>query len=441
MQYISRIAAANLAAANRAPHDTEKLLVAQEIFKRTYSTLWKSLKSDMVVNTTRDGWSRCMPKCKAIIDDLSEDDWNDVINLILDEARKRGCVAELLVDEKNTNKIKITMFDSADVKMATVDESMVEEIDKKPDLSDVPLLFTLITLAAILFFAVNWTKVTPIKLGFLPDMDDSDESDYDDTEVVNDAETVPRQLKRKSTLQLAAMSMDGLKRAIGSSEDMFKAIVERNAFVRDLLKESRREMLQLRMQQDSLWAYLKALLYCRLREHIEQQRSQKLLRDMHLSLPAVRMRPRSYMIDRERDISLTFRQARQLRATIEGIHWSRGESDDLSVVCEVMVILSEASQKGGTKGAVRAFRFWAFADVDMFETKLERFADSWLRSEFALIGLLELIVHKVQELSHLPPRSCSDVSVFAKIVEVELIGWAAKQDWQIAEIRRRKAAE
>ncbi|KAF4704393.1 hypothetical protein FOZ62_003455, partial [Perkinsus olseni] len=102
-------------------------------------------------------------------------------------------------------------------------------------------------------------------------------------------------------------------------------------------------------------------------------------------------------------------------------------------------------EKGETiddaKGAIRAFRFWAFGEIDEFEEKLERFTDSWLRSEFGLIGILELIVHRIQELSHLPPRSCSDVSVLAKIVEIELLGWAAKQDWQIAEIQRRKAEE
>ncbi|KAF4700986.1 hypothetical protein FOZ63_013202 [Perkinsus olseni] len=64
----------------------------------------------------------------------------------------------------------------------------------------------------------------------------------------------------KSTLKLAAMSTDGLKRAstAADKESRFKLIVERNPLVRELLKKVRREILQLRMQQNRQRASVEA---------------------------------------------------------------------------------------------------------------------------------------------------------------------------------------
>ncbi|KAF4678141.1 hypothetical protein FOZ60_016960 [Perkinsus olseni] len=184
--------------------------------------------------------------------------------------------------------------------------------------------------------------------------------------------------------------------------------------------------------------YLEAMLCCRLRQHMRMEHSKRVLRDMELSLPAVRLRPRTYIIDRSRDIELVFR-VWVPRNMLE----SRSESgsQEQSMPYSSTSLSAAGETIDDAKGAIRAFRFWAFGEIDEFEEKLERFTDSWLRSEFGLIGILELIVHRIQELSHLPPRSCSDVSVLAKIVEIELLGWAAKQDWQIAEIQRRKGEE
>ncbi|KAF4681621.1 hypothetical protein FOZ60_011902 [Perkinsus olseni] len=231
------------------------------------------------------------------------------------------------------------------------------------------------------------------------------------------------------------MSTDGLKRAstAADKESRFKLIVERNPLVRELLKKVRREILQLRMQQNrqrasvearfpsempkpefldtesitqQIRGYLEAMLCCRLRQHMRMEHSKRVW------VPRNMLESRSESGSQE--------QSMPYSGTVETFDSK---------------VLSRMEQHS------LAFRFWAFGEIDEFEEKLERFTDSWLRSEFGLIGILELIVHRIQELSHLPPRSCSDVSVLAKIVEIELLGWAAKQDWQIAEIQRRKGEE
>ncbi|KAF4722209.1 hypothetical protein FOZ62_026074 [Perkinsus olseni] len=110
MQSISKAVVANTTAIVQAPEKTAKLLVAQEIFKFVYTNMWKNLKSEQVANMAKEGWSKTLPKLRLVIEDFSEKDWRDVMRLIVKEARDRGYGAEVLYEEKQPAKIKLTMF-------------------------------------------------------------------------------------------------------------------------------------------------------------------------------------------------------------------------------------------------------------------------------------------------------------------------------------------
>ncbi|KAF4687897.1 potassium channel tetramerization domain containing [Perkinsus olseni] len=110
MQSISKAVVANTTAIVQAPEKTAKLLVAQEIFKFVYTNMWKNLKSEQVANMAKEGWSKTLPKLRLVIEDFSEKDWRDVMRLIVKEARDRGYGAEILYEEKQPAKIKLTMF-------------------------------------------------------------------------------------------------------------------------------------------------------------------------------------------------------------------------------------------------------------------------------------------------------------------------------------------